>query len=192
MQAAKMKSFASWFWLVLALSCGSSDQGQILFRRLRCGMSIPEIEKATGHQVKGTESQQRLGSHKIHTDRSEVWLEFSEGGLVSVTEGRKSGFTSLRLSPKRNLCTGGLTFYISLEWEYPLQGSDVLLDGSLVESNAASGLIFEAASGKHRLEIVKKGYRPVVRDLNLGAEDAGRQDIFVKATELHQLAEGDA
>jgi len=179
-----MRSSEFSLWL-LALSCGLPAQDNALLQHLRCGMSIAEVQMLTDRPLRRTETQQRLGAYKIHTSRSDMWLDFREGHLVAVTEGRMSGLTSLRLSPKKNLCTGNLTFFISLEWEVPLQGSDVFLDGSKIQKGASSGLIFEVSAGEHKLEVIKENYEPVVRYLHLGRADAGRQDILIRSAELH-------
>ncbi|HWM94595.1 MAG TPA: PEGA domain-containing protein [Thermoanaerobaculia bacterium] len=174
--------------LLLLLSCNGPRQdvrwAEDFVSRLECGMSLAQVQGLTDSPVQPTNTQARLGGYWVDSKWADVWLDLRDGRLVSVTSGRIDGLTHVRLSPKKDLCTGALTFFVSLAWVERLQGADVYLDGKKIEGNASSGLIFEVSSGDHELRVVKEGYEPVVKRLHLDAEDQGRQDILIASTDV--------
>jgi hypothetical protein len=146
--------------VLLASSCGNREGEWVeqYVSYLRCGMSVTEAQ-TLGRQIRATSSKQDLGTHRVDGKWAYLWLTFREGQLVYVISGKADGLTSVRLSPKRNLCSGGLTFFLSIEWVVPLQGADVFLDGEVIEENASSGLILEISSGEHELRVGKRRIR---------------------------------
>lgn len=156
-----------------------------LVSQLRCGQSLEEIRVLTDREVEKTTSQPDLGSFWINEKWADVWFELQDGRLVTVTTGRIDGYTSKRISSKRNLCTGELTFRISLGWVKSLEGADVYLDGQLLEANASSGVVFYVSGGDHELLVKKKGYEPIVRHLHLGPEDRGHQWMDLESDDLN-------
>jgi hypothetical protein len=67
----------------------------------------------------------------VNFGRNAVWIEFADGRLRSATAQTITGLTTARLSPKRDLCTGELTYFVSVEWVAELQEPDLYLDGEL-------------------------------------------------------------
>lgn len=172
--------------LCLGISCWDRKMAWVedLVTQLQCGMSLTDVQRVTEHEIKPTTSQPDLGTHRVDGKWADVWLNFQEGRLVHVTAGTIDGLTSLRLSPKRNLCTGGLTFFLRLEWVEQLQGADIYLDGKGMEENASSGLIFELSAGSHELRVVKEGYESIVKRLYFGPEDPGEYHLDLTSSDL--------
>lgn len=167
-------------------ACEAHEQERFedLVRQLECGMSIMEVENVAGRRVETTNSKPDLGTHLLRGKSSSAWLTFRDDHLQSVITGRIDGLTSVRLSPKKNICTGELVFFLSIEWVETLQGSDIFWDGEVVEKGASSGLILEVSSGNHELRIVTEGYEPIVKQIHLGPQDSGRQDILITGADL--------
>jgi hypothetical protein len=174
------------YLLLFSTSCFGREEAWVekLVPQLQCGMSLPDVQNLTAHTIKPS-AMPELGTHQVDGKRSDLWLGFRNGGLVSVISGTIDGLTSIRLSPKRNLCTRELTFFLSIEWVVPLQGADVFLDGKVVEENTSSGLILEVSSGDHELRVVKEGYEPIVKHLRFEAVDPGRRDVTLTSQDLH-------
>jgi hypothetical protein len=172
--------------VLFAGSCGRHEQawGEKYGSNLRCGMSVPEAQALAGRPVMAASSKPGLGTHRVDGKWHDLWFTFRDDRLVSVISATIDGLTSARLSPKRNLCTGELTFFLNLEWVVPLQGADVFLDGKVVEENAASGLTLEVSSGNHELRVVKEGHEPIVKHLRFEATDPGRRRITLKGTDV--------
>lgn len=147
--------------------------------RLKCGMSLRQIEELSKFEIKPV-GQHRLGGYRASIGRNAIWMEFSEGRLTSVTVQTISGLTSARLSPKRDLCTGQLTFFVSLEWPAELQDSNVYLDDRLVAENAKSGLVLEVRGGKHVIRLEKPGVASTIRTLALDESSRGDQWIDIQ------------
>jgi hypothetical protein len=168
-------------------SCGSREGEWVekYVSQLRCGMSVAEAQALAGRQLKATNSKPDLGTHWVGGKWVDLWLTFRENRLTHVISGRIDGLTSVRLSPKRNLCSGELTFFLNLEWVVPLEGADVFLDGEVIEENASSGLILEVSAGDHELRVVKEEYKPIVKHLRFEATDPGRRYITLTSQDLH-------
>jgi hypothetical protein len=175
--------------MLLAHSCGAHEGGWVeqLIPHLQCGMSVAEVQALAGRQVETTSNKPDLGTHRVDGKWSDVWLTFREDRLVSYVTGRIDGVASVRLSPKQNLCSGTLTFFLSVEWVVPLEGADVFLDGKAVEDNASSGVILEISAGDPELKIFKEGYQPIIKNLSLGFEDPGQRKILITAADLRQI-----
>lgn len=176
--------------LLLTVSCYGLDRDPAWVKdfvsKLECGMTLTEIQGLTDREVKPAQSQTSLdlGTHLVNSKWAEVWLDLEGGQLTSVTSGRIDGLTSIRLTPKKNICSGKLTFILSLEWIEPLQGADVYWDGHLVEADASSGLIFPVSAGAHELRVVKEGYEPIVKHLRFEVTDPGRRDVTLTSQDL--------
>lgn len=150
-------------------------------------MSLDEVEALTNRKVLEVEAKRDFGTHRVAGQGADVWLGFEGRGLVTVTTGYINGLTSMRRTPKKDLCTGELEFVVSLEWVEELQGASVYWDDSLVKDNASSGLAFKVLAGEHVLQIEKAGYDPIVERLRLDREDRGDQRIDVTAEELRPV-----
>lgn len=176
--------------VLLVHSCEPREEVWVeqLVSKLQCGMSVAEVRALASRQVEATSNKPELGTHRMDGQWHDVWLTFRLDRLESVISGKIDGLASVRLSPMQNLCTGELTFFLSLEWVAPLEGADVFLDGRAVAENASSGVILEISAGDHELRIFKEGYKPIVKQLSLGSEDQGRTDILITTTDLQPVS----
>lgn len=148
-----------------------------LVSSLECGMSLAEVESLSDRELKVIEAKSDLGTHQIDGKMADIWLGFEQGKLTTLTSGYIDGVASSRRTPVKNLCTGDLTFEVTVEWIDRLEGADVYWNGELVQKNASSGISFSASAGAHELHVVKEGFEPIVRNLSLNPEDAGEQWI---------------
>jgi hypothetical protein len=171
-------------YLILVIGAGLSLQGcessqvRSYMSQLRCGMSLQQVQALSRFKVKPV-GQHRLGGYRANIGRGAVWMEFGDGRLTTVTAQTISGLTSARLSPKKDLCTGQLTFFVSLEWPADLQGTDVYLDGQLAAENAKSGLVLEVREGEHVIRLERQGRAPIVKALALDESSRGDQWIDI-------------
>lgn len=167
--------------ILLIASCGYPDHPpqwvRELVPRLECGMSPSEVTDLTEHDLVPIRAKAEFGTHRIDGRLADVWLSFEQGELVAVTSGYVDGVTSIRRTPQRNLCTGELTFIVTISWVQKLQGATVYWDGDKVRENGSSGLSFPASGGSHELRVVQEGYEPITRHLTFTPEDAGDQRI---------------
>ena len=164
--------------LLLTMTCGTAGWVDDLLPRLRCGMALSEIRDLTAREIKPTRTQPWLGSYWIDGKRSDVWLEFDEGGLVSAISGTIDGLTSVRLSPKKNLCTGELYFRLRIVLlTRELLGAEVYLDDRRLGQLEDIQTDFELSAGAHELRIQKEGFEPLSKELDLDAEDRGQQRV---------------
>jgi len=149
-------------------------------------MSPEEVKGVTSTEVVTLEagSHPWLGRHYIHKGHADLWLRFNEQERLEwVTLSKIDGWRIMatRLSPRRNLCTGELSYQVRLDWTVDLEGASVFLDGYEVKPD--SGKV-ELSAGRHELRIEKAGYEPLVRQLNLGPEDRGDQRLDLTKVEL--------
>lgn len=176
--------------LVLASSaagCGSwPTWARELSGKLECGMTFEEVASlAEEHGLElGSPSDPWLGQKNVPKDHSALWLRFNaQDRLEWVTLSQMDGWRIMatRLSPRRNLCTGELTYQVRLDWTVELEGATVSLDGQEVQPDA--GMITVSA-GEHEVRIEKAGYESIVRHLDLGPEDRGDQSLDLRSVEL--------
>lgn len=174
---------------VLLAGCGTYRQKtswvEELVSRLDCGMELSDVADLGDREIRPNRAKTELGTHRIDGEQADVWLGFEGGHLVTVTAGYIDGMTSIRRTPKENLCTGELTFIVTLEWTEEFQGSSIFWDEALLKKHAFSGFQFETSAGSHELRIEKAGHQPVVKRLNFGPRDRGDQQIEVGAREVH-------
>ncbi len=176
-------------WALLALALGVSVSCtsffglkrdprwvETLLSQLRCGLTLAEIQSLTDREIEES-GLDHLGSHGIYGKMADIWLDFQDDQLVSVTSGRVDGIASVRISPKKNICTGDLTFFVQLGWVVPLQGSTVFLDGQKVAEEASAGLMLQVSAGEHEIRVLKDGYAPITKKLILGPDDPGRYQL---------------
>lgn len=150
-------------------------------RQLRCGMNEEEIRKLArdlgATEVFGaTTLSPDLPSHVVRqgSTRFDLWLSDSTG-LTWFQQGRYYGVTGLRVSIRRNLCTGEQTGYPMFEFRAPaqLKGATIYLDGNRFgQLSTGEGSIASAGIGApvltfgvHEVRIEKPGYRPITRQI---------------------------
>lgn len=184
-----MKSLTVTVILVLG-SCGQTAGVENLITQLDCGMSLDEVRELTENEVKPTSTMPWLGSHRVDGQRADVWLSFDDEGLVSVIHGRTDGLTSVRLSPKKNLCTGELAFRLSLLLlTRDLVGAAVHVDGRRVATMDEIRRDVEVAGGSHELKVEMEGYDPLTLQLDFGRNDAGEQRLELKLADGRLVAQ---
>ncbi len=190
MQASvKFQAALSLSSCLLCVSCLTGIRGlkkdpkwvNAVVSQLYCGQSLGEVQLLTERRIENTTTQPDFGSFVVSSKFATIWFDFQSSKLVSVTTGRIDGLASIRTSPKTNLCTGELTFWVSLGWIVPLEGADVYLDGDLVEANASAGVVFSFSTGRHELRVVKEGFEPIVKIFHFGPEDMGH--VWLDLTE---------
>lgn len=168
--------------LLLGASCGRVGWVEELLPQLRCGMSLGEVRQLTEREVQPTSTMPWLGSYRVEGKRADVWLDFEDGGLVSAISGRIDGLTSVRLSPKENLCTGELAFRVNLVLlSRELLGAVVYLDGEQVALMNEVRRDIEVSGGVHELRIELDGFSPFATELRRGSGDPGEQRLEIKA-----------
>jgi hypothetical protein len=151
-------------------------------------MTLQEVSSISDAQIKPV-GQHRLGNYRANFGRNAVWLEFAEDHLRSATAQTVTGLTSARLSPKKDLCTGGLSYFVSLSWVAELekfQKPDVYLDGELVAERAAAGIVLKVSDGEHVIRLESPGFVPVERRIVL--DEASYGDQWVDFLEVDPLA----
>lgn len=168
--------------LLLAASCDRVGWIEDFLPKLRCGMSLGEVRQLTEREVQTTNTMPWLGSYRVDGKRADVWLDFDDGGLVTAISGRIDGLTSVRLSPKENLCTGDLAFRINLVLlSRDLIGAVVYLDGQEVAVMDEVRQDVEVPSGVHALRIELEGFSPFEMELNRVPDDPGMQRLEINA-----------
>lgn len=149
-------------------------------------MSLEQVQALTTSELVTLEagSHPWLGRHYIRKGHADLWLRFNEQeGLEWVTLSKMDGWRIMatRLSPRRNLCTGELSYQVRLDWTVDLEGASVVLDGNKVQPDAGK---VELSAGRHKLRIEKAGYEPIVLHLDLGPDDRGDQRLDLTKVEL--------
>lgn len=152
-------------------------------------MSLDEIQRLTPEEVQTLEAGAHpwLGRYYVSKGYSELWLRFDEQQRLEwVTLSKMDGWRIMatRQSPRRNLCTGELTYQVRLDWTVELEGTAVFLDGEEVEPEGGT---ITVSAGEHEVRIEKAGYEPIVRHLDLGPEDRGDQSLHLGEIELVAL-----
>lgn len=188
-------AIASIVLLILASSatgCGAwPTWARELSGKLKCGMTLEEVSDLAAEQGFELKSplDPWLGQKNVRKDHSALWLRFNEEShLEWVTLSKMDGWRIMatRLSPRRNLCTGELTYQVRLDWTVELEGAAVYLDGQEVQPEAGK---ITVSAGQHEVRIEKPGYEPIVRHLDLGPEDRGDQRIDLRNVELVPLSD---
>lgn len=155
-----------------------------------CGMSIATVEDLTRHEVTPNELIPDRGTHRISGRVTNAWLTFSEEGLEAVALSKVHGLFQIHQSPRRNLCTGELTFFLELQWVDSFQGSKVYLDGELVAENARSGLIVEVPLGSHTLRIETLTAGVGVKQVVFQRNDSGNRLVVLTHEDFQDAERG--
>lgn len=157
-----------------------------LTAELECGMTIEQVRQLTNERINALEGSGHpvLGTHYIRKLRSDLWLRFNEAGrLESVTLSQVDGWRVMatRLSPRQDLCSGDLTFFLRALFTRDLEGAILFLDGQRVDPH---GGMLEIPAGDHELRIEKEGYEPILRHLHFGPGDRGDYRLDLTREEL--------
>lgn len=185
MQAA-LSASAARLAVVLALAAGGCDSAHAwpywaekLEGQLRCGMTLVEVQRIVSGPVTALESgpHPRLGGYYVEKGHSTLWMRFDQSGrLQEVTLSSVDGwrFIATRLTPRRNLCTGTLTFFLRILVTRDFDDARFFLDGKEVQLGDG---VLEVSPGFHVLRIEKGGSVPIVRHLMFRSTDRGDQRL---------------
>lgn len=195
MQAAvNFNGFAAAVALLTIVSCAGRPVtwprwARQLDSKLECGMTLDEIQRRSHREVQTLEAGPHpwLGRHYVSKGSTDFWLRFNEQDRLEwVTLSEMDGWRVMatRQSPRRNLCTGELTYQVRLDWTVKLADARVSLDGEPVQPE--SGKITVSA-GEHEVRIEKAGYEPIVRRLDFGPNDRGDQRLDLRDVELQPI-----
>ena len=157
--------------------------------KLECGMALEQVESLAAEQGLDLRSisDPWLGRFYVSKGYADLWLRFNQQDRLEwVTLSKMDGWRVMatRLSPRRNLCTGELTYQVRLDWTVELEDATVTLDGQEVQPDA--GMITTSA-GEHEVRIEQAGYEPIVRHLDLGPKDRGDQRLDLRSVKLQPM-----
>ena len=158
-----------------------------LVDRLECGMTIDDIQRLTRREIMSPGSARPfLGSHYISNALGsvDIWLGSEQGRLRHVTLSKVDSLKTTRLSPRRDLCTGELSFLLRIRWTQDFAGSDVYLDKQKIRRGGHDTPVLEVPAGDHELRVEKEGYEPIIRHLRFGPDDRGDQQLVLDAEDL--------
>jgi len=162
-----------------------------LTSRLECGMAVAEVQEIAGSELDRLGGPAVLGTHGVRhrAEPGSVLFVFEEGRLESFMMTKPvPRMTSLRTSPRRNLCTGEWMFLLKLGHLYFSDGTKSYLDGVLLKTEDQMHGVLVGA-GEHELRI-EMSHRTVLLPLDLRPEkDDGILyfDDPVKDGERHRI-----
>lgn len=196
--AVSLTLSAAGFALLTIVSCAGGPVtwprwARELDSKLECGMTLDEAQRLSSRQLQTLEAGAHpwLGRHYVRKGSTDFWLRFNDDNRLEwVTLSEMDGWRVMatRQSPRRNLCTGELTYQIRLDWTVQLEDARVYLDGEAVEPEGGK---ITVSSGEHEVRIEKLGYEPIVRHLDLGPADRGDQSLDLRSVNLHRaVAQG--
>lgn len=179
---AGVLSCASWSW---------PQWSEELVSSLDCGMAPQEVRDLAGQDLKPVTSVAFRGVYGTHTvDKGDVtvWLHFDEGRLEGVSRWRPEAWKlkSVHISPKTNLCTGELSYFLRLSLQAALDDPTVYLDGEKVEDPWERPL--EVTEGDHELRIEAGGYQPILKRVSFPEGDSGHRWLKITHDDLQPVA----
>jgi hypothetical protein len=91
---------------LLTMAAGSEDRSKIktIQAQLKCGMTIAEVEAATGARVVALAAPYEKWTHTIHRDFASLWLAVSGGRVVASDFLVLEGLKNLRSERELNHC----------------------------------------------------------------------------------------
>jgi hypothetical protein len=199
----RMRGFVS----LAAMTCLAMSQAgprwptwaEELTAQLKCGMSLEEVDRITDKAIVTLDGPAHpwFGKYLVrggHTFSKDLHLILDAAGkLQSVfLTIRPDGWRLMatRSSPRRNLCTGELTFAFRIDWTSELQGAQVYLDGRKVAESDWVDQFLLVPVGKHDLRFEKQGFEPIIRHLDLQPEDRGDQHLGFQEEQLRPVDGG--
>lgn len=176
--------------VVLLFSCTATNRwpgwASNLAGQLECGMSLEQIQAKSNRRI--IEAGRPWGTHFINKGHTDLWLDLSQDRLEAIQLIRIDGwrFMSTRSSPRKNLCTHQLSFFLRITWSSALYGATLYLDDRQLEPSERDGTLLQVSSGSHEIRIEKAGYEPIIRRFELGPEDRGDQSIDLTGEKLRK------
>lgn len=104
-----MNHYLIGFILSLALFVGACASNRIPDRtsafvdKLRCGMTIAEVESLAGSKL-SPQGQRPWGTHILHQGTTDIWLQFDDDKLQSAQVSTLDGLMKMRLWPRAEFC----------------------------------------------------------------------------------------
>jgi len=192
MQATIKRISTSGALLLCLLSCASrGDWPQWtddVVALLRCGMTIEELEALADMEIRPTIPttyfRDTYVTHAIYKDHVSVKLHFEDDKLRGFARWRPWGLMGVYISPKVNLCTGELTFLLSLSAGDEFADATVYLDGAKIKDPWES---FTVSGGQHELRIERKDHEPIIECLQFDNDDMGDHRMYVNEEGVHRF-----
>lgn len=185
----RSKSHACAFALVILSSCASTERwprwADDVASHLRCGMTLNEIQAATDKGIVSLAGPHPwLGMYRISAGSTELWFQLKNGGLESIVLCTPDSLKTVRMSPRRDLCTGRLEFLVAVELPEELRGARIHLDGAEITHTNDTQVDLTVTVGDHELRIEQEGYMPIVRQLHFTNDDRGDHRLRLTRSEL--------
>ena len=140
-------------------------------------MRMEEIQRLA--KVKVIAAQRPWGSHFLNRGHTDLWLDIDNSKLKGIRLVRTSGwkFMETQSSPRINLCTGELTFFVRLRLPKNLQGWQVLVDGNALSARARNMMVLELPPGTHEISVTKEGGASLSKEIMIQSDSPGEFQI---------------
>jgi hypothetical protein len=151
-----------------------------LSRKMKCGMTFHEVEQLSGLRLSGGKSYEcRPDEYWISKNGDDFYLYFPSGVLRAVSFARLSGLMNVARAPISDLCTGAVSFLVTIEASSNWQGATITVDGTVVERAAKVSQCFVMGAGEHEISFQKAGRTEMTKHIELSAGGLGRIRIRV-------------
>ena len=176
---------------LIAVGCTSSGNwppsSDDLVEQLRCGMTKSDVERISGlalQPVTSTTFRGVYGTHTLEKDAATVWLTFDTRGLESVARWRPEQWKlkAVYMSPKENLCTGKLSFFLRVYRPECNSQASAFVDGTELEAYRW-GDPLELATGLHEIRVKCGNRQDIVIPLSFREGDRGNHILAVEEYE---------
>lgn len=162
----------------------SSDE---LVNALHCGLSKADVERIAGQELQPVTSVALhgvYGTHTIEKEKVTVWLTFEANRLESIARSRLEQWKlkAVYLSPKENLCTGELSFFLRIYRPECSSQASAFINGAALE-DYRWGDPLELALGAHEIRVKCENKPDIVVPLELTSEDRGNHILAGEAFE---------
>lgn len=173
-------------FLSMAFSCASTaglpSWARGLVGQLRCGMSLQDVQSLTPMTLNSLGGERPwLGMHYFRRGGTDLWLQFDDRHLQSFVVARVNGLSTVRLSPKNNLCTGTLSYRLRIYLPEESAGACVFLDGVRVSCSKELLRDVEMPGGEHEIRIDVNGFLPIVKRYRNDPESRGDVELRIDA-----------
>lgn len=170
--------------VLLVLSCNfitgeSWERADEFVAQLRCGLSLQEVvELAEQYRsIKVLEHDEPgWANHLVRRKNTTISLFVGREGLELVSRSDVTGMQRVRVTPRRNLCTGEATIELSIIAPKSFEGAGVFLDGDKLGAIPPSLLTtIRVPLGEHEVGVQSPGGASAVIRLQLDEQSAGLQ-----------------
>jgi hypothetical protein len=91
-------------FLLFGCAHGPSKWALRVVEESRCGMTVVDVERLAGRQLREMSGRTPRGTHVVRRGLSAVWFDFVNGGLVAVQPAWTSAMKKDDDGPRRDLC----------------------------------------------------------------------------------------